>query len=90
MRLQLLDMQRSIAELGNRFEKGTLNENSTEAVKDLTEGIEKLVAQMRAEQQVVREWADEQAQQQQELATVLKEISETAKLSTERAKGKTK
>ena len=30
---------------------------------------------MRAEQKVVREWADEQAQQQHELATVLRQIS---------------
>jgi hypothetical protein len=31
---------------------------------------------MRAEQKVVREWADEQAQQQQELATVLRQITD--------------
>lgn len=77
LRFQLLDMQRSIADLGSKLEMGFLNENSGEAVKDLAEGIEKLVKQMRAEQRVVREWADEQAQKQQELATVLRQITRT-------------
>jgi hypothetical protein len=91
MRLQLLDIQRSIVELGDRLEKGALNDNSSEAVKDLADGIEKLIEQMRAEQKVVREWADEQAQQQHELATVLKDISERAKLGTTGApKGESK
>ena len=31
---------------------------------------------MRAEQKIVREWADEQAQQQQDIAAVLKSISD--------------
>ena len=38
---------------------------------------------MRAEQRVVREWVDEQAQQQQELSAVLKDISKKAKLPKE-------
>lgn len=81
LRLQLIDMQRSIVELGTRIETGALNDNSTEAVKNLAEGVESLIDQMRAEQKVVREWADEQAQQQQELARVLKAISDKAKLA---------
>lgn len=80
LRFALLDVQRSISDLGNKLEMGFLNDNSTTAFKDLTDGIQKLVKQMRAEQQVVREWVDEQAQQQQELATVLKSISRNAKL----------
>lgn len=82
-RFALADMQRSIADLGNKIEMGFLNDNSGEAVKDLAGGVEKLIKQMRAEQRVVREWVDEQAQQQQELATVLKDISKTAKLPKE-------
>ena len=82
LRFALLDMQRSIADLGNKIEMGFLNDNSSEAVKDLAGGVEKLIKQMRAEQRVVREWVDEQAQQQQELATVLKDISEKANLPT--------
>jgi len=75
MRFALIDMQRSIADLGNKIEMGFLNENSSEAVKDLAEGVDKLIKQMRAEQRVVREWADEQAQKQQELAAVLRQMS---------------
>ena len=80
VRFALLDVQRSISDLGNKIEKGVLNENSNEAVKDLAEGIDRLVKQMRAEQRVVREWVDEQAHQQQELAAVLKDISDKAEL----------
>ncbi len=80
MRFALLDMQRSIADLGNKIEMGFLNDYSGEAVKDLAGGVEKLIKQMRAEQRVVREWVDEQAQQQQELSAVLKDISKKAKL----------
>ncbi|MEC9367923.1 MAG: flagellar motor protein MotA [Pseudomonadota bacterium] len=80
VRLALLDMQRAIIELGGRIEKGVLNDNSTAAVRDLAKGVEKLIDQMRAEQAVVREWADEQAQQQQELAKVLKRISDSARV----------
>lgn len=91
LRLQLLDMQRSIVELGRRLETTTLNENSTAAVRNLADGVKKLIDQMRAEQKVVREWADEQALQQQELSTVLKKISENAKLgSTSGSRGKSK
>jgi hypothetical protein len=91
LRLQLLELQRSIVEMRGRIEKTALNDNSTQAVQNLTEGVEKLIEQMRAEQQVVREWADEQSQQQQELAAVLKKISDNAKLGTASpARGKSK
>ena len=48
-----------------------------EAVKDLAKGVDQLVRQMRAEQKVVREWVDEQAAQQSEVASVLKELAST-------------
>lgn len=44
-------------------------------VRELAAGIDGLVKQMRAEQQVVREWMDEQAQQQVDIAQALKVIS---------------
>jgi hypothetical protein len=76
LRYAMLEMQRSISQLGLNIERGALNDNSTEAVRNLAAGVEKLIEQMRAEQKVVREWADEQAQQQQDLAAVLKNITE--------------
>jgi hypothetical protein len=80
VRFALLDMQRSLADLNEKVEMKLLNDNTGDAVKDLAAGVDKLIRQMRAEQKVVREWADEQAQQQQELATVLRQITDKAKL----------
>ncbi len=76
LRFAMQDMQRSISALGTNIEQGSLNNDSAEAVRGLAAGVEKLIEQMRAEQKVVRDWADEQAQQQQELAAVLKNISD--------------
>ncbi|HET7210395.1 MAG TPA: flagellar motor protein MotA [Methyloceanibacter sp.] len=80
VRFALLDMQRSLADLNDKVETRMLNDNTGDAVKDLAAGVDKLIRQMRAEQKVVREWADEQAQQQQELAAVLRQITDKAKL----------
>ena len=80
LRFALLDMQRSLTDLSDKIEMRLLGDNTGDAVKDLAQGVEKLIKQMRAEQKVVREWADEQAQQQQELATVLRQITDRAKL----------
>jgi hypothetical protein len=80
VRFALLDMQRSLADLSDKVDQRMLNDNAGTAVKDLAQGVDKLIRQMRAEQKVVREWADEQAQQQHELATVLRQITEKAKL----------
>ena len=80
IRFALLDMQRSLSDLHDKVEMRLLNDNTGDAVKDLAAGVDKLIRQMRAEQKVVREWADEQAQQQQELATVLRQITDKAKI----------
>ncbi len=80
VRFALLDMQRSLTDLSDKVELKMLNDNTGDAVKDLAAGVDKLIRQMRAEQKVVREWADEQAQQQHELATVLRQITDKAKL----------
>ena len=45
------------------------------SVKELAKGVDQLVRQMRAEQKVVREWVDEQAAQQSEVASVLKDLA---------------
>lgn len=75
LRFAMQDMQRSISSLGANIERGALNDNATEAVRNLATGVEKLIEQMRAEQKIVREWADEQAQQQQYMTDVLNNIS---------------
>jgi hypothetical protein len=80
LRFALLDMQRSLSDLSDKIEMRVLSDNTGDAVKDLAQGVDKLIKQMRAEQKVVREWADEQAQQQHELATALRQITDKAKL----------
>ncbi|MGB3021998.1 MAG: flagellar motor protein MotA, partial [Methyloceanibacter sp.] len=87
LRFALLDMQRSLSDLSEKIELRVLGDNTGDAVKDLAQGVEKLIRQMRAEQKVVREWADEQAQQQHELATVLKQITSKAKLPAREERG---
>ncbi len=51
------------------------------AVKELANGVDSLVRQMRAEQKVVREWVDEQAQRQSEVAVVIKGLADTVQRS---------
>ena len=79
LRFALLDMQRSLTDLNEKVEVKMLNDPTGAAVKDLAQGVDKLIRQMRAEQKVVREWADEQAQQQHELAAVLRQITDKSK-----------
>lgn len=73
------ELQRSIALLTQNLQQGASAAASSRApdsgVRDLASGIDGLVKQMRAEQQVVREWMDEQAGQQSEIASALKTIS---------------
>src|SRR5215831_1788368 len=87
LRFALIDMQRSISDLNDKVELRMLNDNTGDVVKDLAAGVDKLIRQMRAEQKVVREWADEQAQQQHELATVLRQITDEAKLPLREERG---
>lgn len=77
----MYDMQRTLTALADRLEQ--LNGASAQAaagandepVRELAKGVDQLVRQMRAEQKVVREWVDEQAVRQSEVATVLKDLA---------------
>jgi hypothetical protein len=72
------DMHRAISELSERLGAVPRLEGqgkAEEAVKELAKGVDQLVRQMRAEQKVVREWVDEQAAQQSEVASVLKDLA---------------
>jgi hypothetical protein len=74
------DMHRAVLDLGDRIAavpRADGGPGPEEAVKDLAKGVDQLVRQMRAEQKVVREWVDEQAAQQSEVASVLKELAST-------------
>jgi hypothetical protein len=74
------DMQRAINELTLQLgERGGLanGPGNEETVRELSQGVNQLVAQMRAEQKVVREWVDEQAAQQAEVAGMLRDLAGT-------------
>jgi hypothetical protein len=74
----ITDMHRAIADLGERLTALPRPDGAPlpdEAVKELAKGVDQLVRQMRAEQKVVREWVDEQAAQQSEVASVLKDLA---------------
>jgi hypothetical protein len=80
LRFAMLDMQRSISDLAEKIEQGVIRGGSHngDGLLRLSDGIDKLVQQMRAEQKVLREWVDEQSRGQSELASVLKEQNRLA------------
>ncbi len=74
----VFEMQRSITELTDRLQTNLpVGEQGggTDAVKDLANGVNELVNQMRAEQTVVRQWVDEQAQQQSQVSGMLRDLA---------------
>jgi hypothetical protein len=79
--MALNDVQRSLAEIADRLQASAgpaPTPAPDPAVRELAAGVNQLVSQMRAEQKVVREWVDEQAQQSGEIAKVLKSMAGTA------------
>lgn len=84
----VVDMQRALEEFSNRLGEQPIAAPNVLAasaapagdeVRDLARGVNQLVSQMRAEQKVVREWVDEQASQQTEVANMLKNLASNMK-----------
>lgn len=77
----MLDMKRVMAEMSERLTAGAPpgvdGAGGNGMVKELAVGIDQLVRQMRAEQKVVREWVDEQATRQTEVAATIKDIAQS-------------
>ncbi len=80
----LVAMQQAIVDLANRIPAGGFvpppmppGAGNDQSVRELAQGVDQLVRQMRAEQKVVREWVDEQAVRQTEVATVIKDLAGT-------------
>jgi hypothetical protein len=77
------EMHRAVEELSARLADrpvipgAEIAGQSEGSVRDLAQGVNQLVAQMRAEQKVVREWVDEQANQQAEVTGALKDLAAT-------------
>ncbi|CAA2138223.1 flagellar motor protein MotA [Hyphomicrobium sp. ghe19] len=79
----VVEMQRSLEDFANRVvdqagmpAKGVAPQDD---VRDLARGVNQLVTQMRSEQKVVREWVDEQAQSQAEVAAMLRNLADAMK-----------
>lgn len=79
LHIAVLDMQRAVTELADRLAVvgPTGGEEAGQPVRELAQGLDQLVRQMRAEQKVVREWIDDQAVRQSEAAVVLRDIAQS-------------
>jgi hypothetical protein len=69
------DMQGAIDRLRMAVEEGGSNRSTTAAMANLAEAIQGLVAHMRTEQQMIREWADGQGEQNREIKRLLERIA---------------
>ena len=69
------ELQHAIERLRSTMDEGSGNRGTTAAMANLAEAIQGLVAHMRNEQQMIREWADGQGEQNREIKKLLERIS---------------
>jgi hypothetical protein len=69
------DLQLAMEKLRAVVEEGGANRNATTAMANLAEAIQGLVAHMRTEQQMIREWADGQGEQNREIKKLLERLA---------------
>ncbi|MGD9923104.1 MAG: flagellar motor protein MotA [Pseudorhodoplanes sp.] len=69
------DMKAAIERLREAVSETGGNKAATAAMANLAEAIQGLVHHMRTEQQMIRDWADSQAEQNQEIRKVLQSLS---------------
>jgi hypothetical protein len=68
-------LQQALDRLRHAVEEGGANRSATAAMANLAEAIQGLVAHMRTEQQMIREWADGQGEQNKEIKRLLEHIA---------------
>jgi len=68
------ELQGAVERLRSAMEDGGANRGTTAAMANLAEAIQGLVAHMRTEQQMIREWADGQGEQNREIKKLLERI----------------
>jgi hypothetical protein len=68
------DLGGAIERLRAAMEEGSANRSTTTAMANLAEAIQGLVAHMRTEQQMIREWADGQGEQNREIKKLLERL----------------
>ena len=69
------EIRTSVERLARTIQEGGSNRAATAAMSNLAEGIQGLVQHMRTEQQMVREWVESQAEQQQTLNATLDRLA---------------
>ncbi len=69
------DLQAAVDRLRTALEEGGGNHSTTTAMASLAEAIQSLVTHMRTEQQMIREWADGQGEQNREIKRLLERLS---------------
>ncbi|HVX78060.1 MAG TPA: flagellar motor protein MotA [Bradyrhizobium sp.] len=69
------EIQSALERLRVTMEEGGTNRGTTTAMANLAEAIQGLVAHMRTEQQMIREWADGQGEQNREIRKLLERLA---------------
>ena len=69
------ELHTAVMQLRTTLEEGGSNRGTTAAMANLAEAIQGLVAHMRSEQQMIREWADGQGEQNREIKKLLERIA---------------
>jgi hypothetical protein len=69
------DLSVALEKLRTAVEEGGGSRNTTAAMANLAEAIQGLVAHMRTEQQMIREWADGQGEQNREIKRLLERLA---------------
>jgi hypothetical protein len=69
------ELQAAVERLRLTLEEGGASRSTTAAMANLAEAIQGLVAHMRTEQQMIREWADGQGEQNREIKKLLERLA---------------
>jgi hypothetical protein len=69
------ELQAAVERLRAVLEEGSASRGTTAAMASLAEAIQALVSHMRTEQQMIREWADGQGEQNREIRRLLERIA---------------
>jgi hypothetical protein len=69
------ELQAAVERLRASLEDGGAGRGTTAAMANLAEAIQGLVAHMRTEQQMIREWADGQGEQNREIKKLLEQLA---------------
>ncbi len=69
------ELQAAVERLRSVLEEGSAGRSTTAAMASLAEAIQALVSHMRTEQQMIREWADGQGEQNREIRRLLERLA---------------